>query len=127
MSATERPPKPREGAKGAKKVTKRKIRRSGTNVFADLGLPDAANHFVKAQLVSRMMDIMKARKLTQTETARIVGIAQPDVSNLIHGRFRGYSIDRLMSFLVALDQDIEITVRSKPKRRSAGRVSVSAI
>jgi len=127
MSATERPPKPREGAKGAKKVTKRKIRRSGTNVFADLGLPDSENHLIKAQLVSRMMDIMKVRKLTQSETARIVGIAQPDVSNLIHGRFRGYSIDRLMSFLVALDQDIEITVRSKPKRRSAGRVSVSAI
>jgi len=127
MSATARPAKSRVGAKGVKMAGKSKIRRGGTNVFADLGLPDSENHLVKAQLVSHMMDIMKARKLTQTGTARIVGIAQPDVSNLIHGRFRGYSIDRLMSFLVALDQDIEITVRSKPRGRGTGRVRVSAV
>ena len=96
-------------------------------MFADLGLPDAENHFVKAQLVSRMMDIMKERKLTQTETAKIIGVAQPDVSNLIHGRFRGYSIDRLMGFLVTLDQDVEITIRSKPKSRVAGRLTVTAV
>lgn len=104
-----------------------KFHRGSTNVFADLGLPDAENQLVKAQLVSRMMDIMKERKLTQTETAKIIGIAQPDVSNLIHGRFRGYSIDRLMSFLVTLDQDVEITVRSKPKSRAAGRLTVTAV
>lgn len=127
MSATEQPAKSRKGAKAVKKAEKSKIRRGSTNVFADLGLPDSENHLVKAQLVSRMMDIMKARKLTQTETARIIGIAQPDISNLIHGRFRGYSIDRLMSFLVALDQDIEITVRSKAKGRNAGRMRVSAV
>ena len=96
-------------------------------MFADLGLRDAENHFVKAQLVSRMMDIMKERKLTQTETAKIIGIAQPDVSNLIHGRFRGYSIDRLMGFLVTLDQDVEIMIRSKPESRAAGRLTVTAV
>lgn len=126
MSAMGRPAKNRKGSRGVKKATNPKIRRGGANVFADLGLPDAENHFVKAQLVSRMMDIMKARKLTQTAVAEIIGIAQPDVSNLIRGRFRGYSIDRLMSFLVALDQDVEITVRSKPKGRAAGRLSVTA-
>ena len=50
--------------------------------------------------------------MPQTAVAAIVGIAQPDVSNLIRGRFRGYSIDRLMSFLVALDQDVEIVVKT---------------
>lgn len=109
-----------------RKTGKTGIRRGGTNVFADLGLPDADNHFVKAQLVSRMMDIMKARGLSQTAVAAIVGIAQPDVSNLIRGRFRGYSIDRLMSFLVALDQDVEIVVKSKPKRRADARLTVRA-
>lgn len=109
-----------------RKAGKPKIRRGGANVFADLGLPDAKNHFIKAQLVGRMMDIMKSRKLTQAAVARIVGIAQPDVSNLIRGRFRGYSIDRLMGFLVALDQDIEIVVRSKPKRRADARLTVRA-
>lgn len=111
---------------GKASKTKTEVRRGGTNVFADLGLGDADNHFVKAQLVSRMMDIMKARKLTQTAAARIVGITQPDVSNLIRGRFRGYSIDRLMSFLVALDQDVEIVVKSKPARRAGARLTVKA-
>lgn len=127
MSVTRKPVKGRNSARSANDSKKAKIHRGGINVFADLGLPDAENHFVKAQLVSRMMDIMKERKLTQTETAKIIGIAQPDVSNLIHGRFRGYSIDRLMGFLVTLDQDVEITVRSKPKSRAAGRLTVTAV
>ena len=101
-------------------------RRGGTNVFADLNLPDAQGHLVKAQLVSRIMDIMKARKLTQTAVAKVVGISQPDVSNLIRGRFRGYSIDRLMSFLVALDQDIEIVVKARSENRTAARLTVTA-
>jgi len=102
------------------------IRRGGTNVFADLGLPDAETHFVKAQLVSHMMDIMKARKLTQTAVAGIIGVTQPDVSNLIRGRFRGYSIDRLMGFLVALDQDVEIVVKGRSDRRREARLKVTA-
>lgn len=126
MSATETRARRRKGAKAGSKSIEPKIRRGGTNVFADLGLPDSDNHLVKAQLVSHMMDIMAARKLTQTDTARMIGIAQPDVSNLIRGRFRGYSIDRLMSFLVALDQDVEITVKGKPKGRAAGRLTVVA-
>jgi predicted XRE-type DNA-binding protein len=108
------------------KSSKSAIRRGGRNVFADLGLPDAQTHFVKAQLVSRMMDIMQARKLTQTAVAGIIGLSQPDISKLIRGRFRGYSIDRLMSFLVALDQDVEIVVRSKPDSRKDARLSVTA-
>lgn len=102
------------------------IRRGSTNVFADLELPDAEGHLVKAQLVSRIMDIMKARKLTQTAVAAVIGITQPDVSNLIRGRFRGYSIDRLMSFLVALDQDIEIVVKAKSGNRTTARLTVTA-
>lgn len=102
------------------------IRRGGTNVFDDLDLPNAEGHLVKAQLVSRIMDIMKARKLTQTAVAEVIGITQPDVSNLIRGRFRGYSIDRLMSFLVALDQDIEIVVKARSGNRTAARLTVTA-
>jgi predicted XRE-type DNA-binding protein len=99
---------------------KANIHRSGTNVFADLGLPDAETHLAKAELVSRMMNIVKARKLTQTETARIIRLAQSDISNLIRGRFRGYSISRLKGFLLALDQDTEIAIKNKPKGRTGG-------
>lgn len=108
------------------KADETRIRRGGTNVFADLGLPDAQNQLVKAQLVSRMMDVMKARKLTQTAVAEVIGVTQPDVSNLIRGRFRGYSIDRLMGFLVSLDQDVEIVVKRKPDSRRDARLTVTA-
>ena len=127
MTATKNRVKGRDGVKSVRGSKKANIHRGGVNVFADLELPDAENHFVKAQLVSRMMDVMKERNLTQAETAKIVGIAQADVSNLIRGRFRGYSIDRLMGFLLTLDQDVEITIRSKPKSRAAGRLTVSAV
>ncbi len=71
-----------------------------------------------------MMDIMKARKLSQTAVAETIGITQ--VSNLIRGRFRGCSIDRLMGFLVALDQDVEIVVKSKADGRRGARLTVTA-
>lgn len=73
-----------------------------------------------------MMEIMKARKLSPTAVAAITGISQPDVSNLIRGRFRGYPVDRLMGFLVALDQDVEIVVKGKPESRAAARLTVRA-
>ena len=76
------------------------------NIFADLGRPDAQEHYVKAQLIFQIQQIMKARKLTQTAAAKLMGIKQPDVSNMLRGRFRGYSIERILGFLQALDQDL---------------------
>jgi predicted XRE-type DNA-binding protein len=96
------------------------------NIFADLGRPDAEAHYVKAQLVFQMQQIMKARKLNQTAAADLMGIKQPDVSNLIRGRFRGYSIDRILSFLQALDQDIEIVIKPKACQEKAARIIVKA-
>ena len=109
-----------------RKIKQAGIRRGGKNVFADLGLPGAESHFVKAQLVARMMEIMKARKLSQTAVAVITGISRPDVSNLIRGRLRGYSIDRLVGFLVALDQEVEIIVKSKQESHAHARLTVRA-
>jgi predicted XRE-type DNA-binding protein len=96
------------------------------NIFADLGRPAAEEHYVKAQLVFQMQQIMKARKLRQTAAAALMGIKQPDVSNLLHGRFRGYSIERILSFLQALDQDIEIVVKPKACKEKAARIIVKA-
>jgi predicted XRE-type DNA-binding protein len=96
------------------------------NIFADLGRPAAAEHYVKAQLVFQMQHIIKARKLTQSAAAALMGIKQPDVSNMIRGRFRGYSIDRIFSFLQALDQDIEIVIKPKASQEQAARIIVKA-
>jgi predicted XRE-type DNA-binding protein len=81
------------------------------NVFADLGLPNAGEHLVKAQLVLKIDTIMKARRLRQADAAEILGIRQPDVSRMLRGDFRQFSVERLLRFLVALGQDVEIVVR----------------
>jgi len=81
------------------------------NVFADIGVPNAEEHFVKAQLVFRIDSIMKERHMKQVDAARLLGIRQPDVSKMLRGEFRQFSVERLLRFLVALGQDVEIVVR----------------
>jgi predicted XRE-type DNA-binding protein len=102
------------------------VERGSGNVFADLGLPDAEEHLLKAQLVSRIDGIIRRRKLTQTKAAELLGLSQPDVSRLLRGHFRDFSLERLLRLLLALDRDIEIVIRRRPRSRSRGRLSVSA-
>lgn len=97
---------------------------SSVNVFADLGLPDAAEHLIKAGLVVRIERILRELKLTQTAAAGLVGINQPKVSTMLAGQFRGYSVERLMRFHVAVGQDVEIVV--KPKKRRIAELRVAA-
>jgi predicted XRE-type DNA-binding protein len=94
------------------------------NVFADIVVPEPEIHLLKAELVLRMMRVMRRRGLTQARAAKLMGIKQPDVSNLVRGRFRGYSIERLLTLLHALDQDIEIVIRDKPKSKRPARLVV---
>src|SRR5262245_32498997 len=96
---------------------------SSGNVFADLGLPSANEHLVKAGLVAKIHQIIRNRKLTQSATAEILGIDQPKVSAILSGQFRGYSVERLMHFLVALGHDVEIVV--KPKRQVSAELRVA--
>ena len=91
-----------------------KITKSGGNVYADLGFKNAEEHALKAELVRRIAAVMKDQALTQTAAARRLGIEQPDVSKLLKGHFRQFSVERLMRFLVALGQDVEIVVRPAP-------------
>ena len=90
---------------------------SSGNVFADIGLPDAADHLIKAKLVFKIDTLMRERGLKQGETATLLGVKQPDISKMLHGDFRQFSVERLMRFLVALGQDVEIVV--KPHSSSA--------
>ena len=81
------------------------------NVFKDLGLPNAEEHLVKAQLVFKIDTIMKRRRLKQVEAAALFGTRQPDVSKMLSGDFRQFSVERLLRFLVAPDQDVQIVVK----------------
>lgn len=89
------------------------VRHGTRNIFADTGAPDAETHLLKAKLVSRVQDIIDARKLTQTQAAEVMGISQPDVSRILRGRFRDFSVERIMRFLTALGCEVDIVVRSQ--------------
>jgi len=102
-----------------------RVERGSGNVFADLGRPDAETHLLKAELVGRIDQIIRERRLTQTRVAELLGISQPDVSRLLHGNFRDYSVERLLRLLTGLGRDVEIVIR-KPRARRQGRLSVEA-
>jgi len=97
------------------------------NLFADLGLPDAEAHFLKAQLVAEIYRLTGERKLTQAKAGTLMGISQPEVSRLFKGHFREYSVDRLMTFLTAFDRDVEIVARPRALQQGRGRIRFSAV
>ena len=101
------------------------VQRGSGNVFADLGLPDADTHLVKAELVSRIDAIVRQRGITQTEAARLLGLSQPDVSRLLRGDFREYSLERLFRLLNALGRDVDIVIR-QPRSATGGKLRIAA-
>lgn len=93
------------------------------NVFADLGLPNPEQEMMRARLTLQIAQLIKHRGLTQAEAAKILGIQQPHVSALARNRPGIFSVGRLMEFLIALGQDVDITVT--PTRKDHGRMSVT--
>ena len=102
------------------------ITRGTRNVLADLGFPDAAERQAKLRLAYALNRVLEARELSQAAAARVLGVTQPKVSALRHYKLAGFSVERLMNLLTALDQDVDIIVREKPRSRKAGRISVVA-
>jgi predicted XRE-type DNA-binding protein len=95
------------------------------NVFADLDLPRADELQAKAALASQIANIVNDRHLTQVEAARILGTRQPKVSDLLAGRLDGFSIERLVRYLNALDRDVQIVVTPKPRTRKRATFKVA--
>jgi len=98
---------------------------SSGNVFADLGLPQSEELLAKAALVHEIASIAKHRHMTQEETAHTLGTTQPKVSDLFAGRLEGFSMERLIRFLNALDRDVDIVVSQKPKSRKSATLKVT--
>ena len=96
-----------------------------SNVFADLDLPDADTHLLKAGIVTRIDRIVRQRDLTQTQAARLLGLSQPDVSRLLRGNFREYSLERLLRLLTTLGPDIDIVVH-RPRSAHGGRLRLAS-
>jgi predicted XRE-type DNA-binding protein len=106
-------------------TARRNVLNGSPNVFTEIGLPNAEEHLVKAQLVFKIDTIIRDRGLKQVEAADLFGVKQPDVSKMLRGEFRQFSVERLLRFLVALDQDVEIVVKPHRGRNNAPALHVS--
>ena len=102
--------------------TRSPVRITESNVFRDLGLPNPEQEMMKARLTLQIYRIILERGITQARAAKVLGIKQPNVSLLMRNRSGSFSAGRLMEFLTALGQDVEITVR--PARKEQGEMSV---
>ena len=100
------------------------IERGSTNVYADLGIADAEEMLVKAQLATKIGEIIKQRKLTQIQAAELLGISQPKLSNMLRGQFRGVSEAKMMECLTRMGRDVQIVVKAAKRSRANGHVSV---
>ena len=114
----------KHGPNGSRPLTKApriKIESSSGNVFSDLALPAADEDLARAKLAQRIAQIIASRRLTQSRAAAILEIDQPKVSALVRGKLEGFSTDRLLRFLNALGQDVQIVVRDRGTRRALAR------
>ncbi len=104
---------------------KRDYTKSSGNVFADLGLPRPEEALAKAELAQKIAAILGERRLTQAQAAEVLGVDQPKISALTRGRLSGFSIERLLRFLMLLGHDVEITVKSRRRSRTQARLLVA--
>lgn len=99
---------------------------SSGNVFADLGFPDAEEMLAKAELAQKITAIIERRRLTQARAAERLGVDQPKISALKRGRLSGFSLERLVRFLILLGRDVEIVVKERrPAKRRHARLLVA--
>jgi predicted XRE-type DNA-binding protein len=121
---TMRPEYRRENlGKGVRGKYYKQYMKGANSVYVDLGRADAAEMLLKAELVTKINDIIKRRRLTQAAAAEILGIPQPKLSKMLRGEFRRISEDRMMRCLVALGHDVRILV--KPARKGRGSLTVA--
>jgi predicted XRE-type DNA-binding protein len=110
----------------SKRDERESITRGTGNVFADLGFPDAAERQAKLRLAYALNQVLDELKLSQADAAAVLGVTQPKVSALRHYKLMGFSVERLMNLLTAVDRDVEIVIRRKPRSRRAARITVAA-
>ena len=99
--------------------------RGSTNVYADLGFPDAEEMFRKAQLATKIGEIVKAHRWSQQKAAEVIGIPQPELSAMLRGHFRGISETKMLEYLARLGRDVEIVVYAPRLAGTPGHVALS--
>lgn len=104
-----------------------KVQESSGNVFADLALGKPRDRLVKAELAHQICQAIAARRLTQAKAAEIMGLDQPKVSALMHGKLKGFSVERLLQCLNDLGHEIQITIRPVRQGSRRGDTHVIAV
>ena len=101
-----------------------KVEEGSGNIFKDLGFSDevAEQELLKAQLGTEIFRILKERKLTQGEAAKLLGVERPEISRLKAAKLSDYSVERLMAFLNRLNRDIEIHIIPSENKKGQRRV-----
>jgi predicted XRE-type DNA-binding protein/phage-related protein len=97
------------------------------NVFRDMGMADAEKRLAKAELARVIRKVIRERGLTQTQAADLLGVAQPDVSDLVRGKLSRFSMERLERLLNALDLEIRIQVGPRPKGKDRAGITVQEV
>lgn len=100
---------------------------SSGNVFVDMGMPDAEARLAKAELARAVRKILEDRGLKQAEAARLLGIAQPEVSDLVRGKLARFSMERLERFLNSLDMEVRIQVGPRPGWKERAGITVQLV
>lgn len=100
---------------------------SSGNAFADVGIRNPEEYSLKAELALQIQDLIKSRKLTQAAVAKIVGVSQPKISEIMRGRLTGYSVGRLLIVISRLGCDVEVRISKKDVSPAQGRVSVTVV
>jgi len=110
-------------AKIKKNIEEIEYEKGSGNVFADLGFENPEEELLKSDLAGEISFIIKKKKLTQAQVAKILGVNQPRISSLLRGKFDLFSVEMLMHFLQALGQDVEVVVKEKPRNRKLAHLS----
>src|SRR5258708_38284535 len=100
------------------------IEKGSGNVYAELGYPDSEDMLIKAQLVTKIAEIIHQRRLTQAQAAKLLRLTQPKISRLLRGEFRGISERRLLQCLTRLGRDVQIVVKQSSQQRAQGRLTL---
>lgn len=108
------------------KISRVQATRSSGNVFDNLKLPNAEEKQTKVRLAVAINDILQQKNLRQAAAAKLLDLNQPKISALANYQLEGFSVERLLRFLNALDRDVEIAIRRKRQSKRTGVIFVTA-
>lgn len=107
-------------------MPKVRVQRGSGNVFKDLGFPNPEEALLKSDIAILISQRIHARGLNQTQAGSVLDIAQSKVSDLLRGKLRGFSVERLFGFLMKLGDDVEIRIRRGHRKGQLGHLRLSA-